>query len=63
MRLCRLKKNEQFALLEALGLQRKTQTTKMMAGVEEKVTDMTESLKTNMQKMAKASNPFNYRNP
>ncbi|ETV97877.1 hypothetical protein, variant 1 [Aphanomyces invadans] len=56
-----LKRQEQLALLEALGLQqRKTPAAAKL--IEGKMTDMTESLKSNMQKMAKASNPFNYIN-
>ncbi|KDO27726.1 hypothetical protein SPRG_07353 [Saprolegnia parasitica CBS 223.65] len=55
-----LKKADQLVLLEQLGLQAAVPKQRSMAGVEEKVTDMTESLKTNMQKMAKATNPFNY---
>ncbi|OQS02626.1 vacuolar protein sorting-associated protein 53, partial [Thraustotheca clavata] len=37
-----LKKADQLQLLEQLGLERKSQPKQMMAGVEEKMTDMTE---------------------
>ncbi|RLO05554.1 hypothetical protein DYB28_010563 [Aphanomyces astaci] len=58
-----LKRQEQLALLEALGLQqRKAPPAAAKQMIEGKMTDMTESLKSNMQKMAKASNPFNYIN-
>ncbi|OQR95008.1 vacuolar protein sorting-associated protein 53 [Achlya hypogyna] len=51
-----IKKADQLQLLEQLGLERKAAPKSLVPGVEE----MTESLKTNMQKMAKATNPFTY---
>ncbi|KAF0695311.1 Aste57867_13870 [Aphanomyces stellatus] len=56
-----LKRQEQLPLLEALGLQQRKATGGKQI-IEDKMSDMTESLKSNMQKMAKASNPFNYIN-
>jgi vacuolar protein sorting-associated protein 53 len=51
-----IKKSEQGAYLETLGMQRRP-TTKI-AEMEGKMTDMTESLKKNMQSLAKV--PFNF---
>lgn len=51
-----LKKSEQLVYLETLGLQRRP--TGKMAEMEGKMSDMTESLKKNMQNFAKV--PFNF---
>jgi hypothetical protein len=52
-----LKKSEQGAFLDALGMQRKP--TGKIAGMEEKMSDMTESLKKNMVNLTKVPFAFN----